>query len=161
MRPKSNATVVVCLSTTRLPSSTPTLASVMISSVLSGAISLTAPTMVVLPTPNPPTTTILSPWLAVRCNGRERPGPGASSGARSEILEPNEHLLEHVGVGQLGPGRGGDRRPPDRDAALVEQVAQQHLDHADRQPEHGRDLDHRHRVPALAQDLHVLGLHAR
>jgi hypothetical protein len=61
--------VVVNLSRTALSSSTSRPASVMISSVLSGLISLTEPTMVVLPTPNPPTTTIFSPWLAVFRSG--------------------------------------------------------------------------------------------
>lgn len=69
----------------------------MTSSVLSGLISLTDPTMVVLPTPNPPTTTIFSPWLAVFRSGLRAAGP--APGARSEFLEPNEHLPQHVVVG--------------------------------------------------------------
>lgn len=42
-----------------LRSSTPTLASVITASVVSGMISETEPTKVVLPTPKPPATTIL------------------------------------------------------------------------------------------------------
>src|ERR1700760_3869118 len=60
MRPKSSATVVWVLPSTPVTSSTPTLASVRISSVVSGGISLTAPTSVVLPVPKPPATTILT-----------------------------------------------------------------------------------------------------
>ena len=53
MRPKSMATVVVVLASTPAVSSTGRPASVSGSSVRSGRISLTAPTSVVLPTPNP------------------------------------------------------------------------------------------------------------
>jgi hypothetical protein len=60
MRPKSSATVVVCLPSTPLRSSTPTLASVRSSSVCSEGISLTELTNVVLPVPKPPATTILT-----------------------------------------------------------------------------------------------------
>src|ERR1700753_2126980 len=54
MRPKSSATVVVAFDSTPDRSSTPSLLSLISSSVDIGAISLTEPTMVVLPTPNPP-----------------------------------------------------------------------------------------------------------
>src|SRR3954465_10127239 len=57
-RPKSIATVVVVLCGVRPMSSTPRDASVITASVVSGMISDTAPTKVVLPTPNPPATTI-------------------------------------------------------------------------------------------------------
>ncbi len=60
IRPKSKATVVVLLDATPSRLSMPTLASVMISSVVSGSISLTAPTKVVLPTPKPPATRSLT-----------------------------------------------------------------------------------------------------
>jgi hypothetical protein len=60
IRPKSIATVVVVLSGTAEVSSTPMLGAVMTSSVRSGAISETAPTKVVLPTPKPPATTIFA-----------------------------------------------------------------------------------------------------
>src|SRR4051812_3004841 len=60
MRPKSIATVVVTFSSTPRVSSTPTPAWVIVSSVRSGRISLTEPTRVVLPTPNPPTITIFT-----------------------------------------------------------------------------------------------------
>jgi hypothetical protein len=60
IRPKSMATVVVVLSGSLDRSSMPTLAEVMTASVVRGVISETAPTRVVLPTPKPPATTILT-----------------------------------------------------------------------------------------------------
>jgi hypothetical protein len=59
-QPKSIATVVVVFCGTAQVSSTPTLGAVITSSVRSGGISETAPTKVVLPTPNPPATTIFA-----------------------------------------------------------------------------------------------------
>jgi hypothetical protein len=59
------ATVVVVFSGTFDRSSTSVLAEVMIASVVSGVISDTDPTNVVLPTPNPPATTILTDVIAV------------------------------------------------------------------------------------------------
>src|SRR5215468_979597 len=60
MRPKSIATVVVVLPGTCRVSSTPTPADVMIASVVSGTISDTDPTSVVLPAPKPPAMTIFA-----------------------------------------------------------------------------------------------------
>lgn len=60
MRPKSIATVVEDLDSMPSRLSVAALTWVSSSSVLSGAISLTAPTKVVLPTPNPPATSTLS-----------------------------------------------------------------------------------------------------
>src|SRR5258708_8645437 len=54
------ATVVVVLSGVWDKSSTPSLTDVMTASVVSGVISLTEPTNVVLPAPKPPATTILT-----------------------------------------------------------------------------------------------------
>src|SRR5918995_3858352 len=59
-RPKSIATVVVVLFGVWDRSSTPALASVMTASVVSGSISETDPTNVVLPTPKPPAMTIFA-----------------------------------------------------------------------------------------------------
>src|SRR6266516_4464083 len=64
-RPKSIATVVVVLSGTCDRSSSSVLAAVMTASVVSGVISDTDPTKVVLPTPKPPATTILTEVIAV------------------------------------------------------------------------------------------------
>ena len=66
MRPKSIATVVVLFSGTPVRSSTPVLAAVITASVVNGVISETAPTSVVLPTPNPPATRILADLIRVR-----------------------------------------------------------------------------------------------
>ncbi len=65
MRPKSMATVVLLLLSSPARESTPTLAAVMVSSVRSGGISLTEPIRVVLPTPNAPTTRILTDCVTV------------------------------------------------------------------------------------------------
>lgn len=89
IRPKSKATVVDVFECTPSRWSTASPARVMVSSVFSGRISLTERTMVVLPTPKPPTTTIFSPLSAV-----------ARRAARSEVAESNEHLFQDVGVGE-------------------------------------------------------------
>jgi hypothetical protein len=60
IRPKSMATVVVVLCSTPEVSSTSSPSTDRVSSVRSGSISLTAPTSVVLPAPNPPATTIFT-----------------------------------------------------------------------------------------------------
>src|SRR6266513_5799275 len=76
MRPKSMATVVVVFSGTFDMSSRSVLAEVMMASVVSGVISDTDPTNVVLPTPNPPATTIFTDVMA-----------GSAATAES-VLEP-------------------------------------------------------------------------
>src|SRR3954451_23722652 len=85
MRPKSMATVVVVLSPVWVRSSMPALADVMTASVRSGLISETAPTNVVLPTPNPPATTIFA--LVV---GR--------AGPPLELAKSTEHPFEQCHV---------------------------------------------------------------
>src|SRR5690606_33613768 len=118
MRPKSNATVVVDLVRTRLASSIPTLASVMISSVLSGRISLTEPTIVVLPTPNPPTMTIFIASSVEAGSGSRAETSSVAEGSEvvvspevvesSEVVESNEHLPQDVGI-RLARPRAGRR----------------------------------------------------
>lgn len=71
IRPKSMATVVVVFASTPARLSVLVLAVVIVSSVLSGAISLTAPTIVLLPAPNPPATTIFKDFSAGRCSAGE------------------------------------------------------------------------------------------
>src|SRR5579859_7548123 len=90
MRPKSIATVVVCLSGTWDRSSTSVLATVMTASVVSGVISETDPTNVVLPTPNPPATTIFTDVIA--CD--------ASAGGRAtlDLTESTKHPFEQIEV---------------------------------------------------------------
>src|SRR3954447_24273009 len=112
IRPKSNATVVVVLRSTPAVSSTPCPACVITSSVLSGRISLTERTRVVLPTPKPPTTTIFRPLSAEAPNGVRA----------SEIAESNEHLLQEVGFGY-----GCRARVAGADAARREEVGEQDL----------------------------------
>src|SRR3954470_23610747 len=85
IRPKSIATVVVDLPGTCRVSSTPTPAVVMIASVVSGVISDTEPTSVVLPTPNPPAMTI---FADVTRPGDER------WGVMSEPPKSTQHPLQ-------------------------------------------------------------------
>ena len=84
IRPKSIATVVVVLPGTCRVSSTPTPAEVMIASVVSGVISETEPTSVVLPTPNPPAMTIFADVT--------RPDGGRC--AMSEPAKSTQHPLQ-------------------------------------------------------------------
>ena len=76
--PKSMATVVSVLVPSGYNSSIPALASVIIASLRKGSISDMAPTNVVLPTPKPPATTILT---------GVNPVP-------SEGTDPIEHLVQ-------------------------------------------------------------------
>src|SRR5918996_5955684 len=85
IRPKSMATVVVVLSGSQVASSTSTLTDVIAASVRSGTISDTAPTNVVLPTPKPPETTILTDFGCPLT-------PGSSKGADA-IDQPPDQLL--------------------------------------------------------------------
>src|ERR671922_1253670 len=98
IRPKSMATVVVVLSGTAAVSSTPTDSAVMSCSVVSGGISDTDPTKVVLPAPNPPATRTLSGmscWPA--CGGDAR-----ASTRTESIQEPPKDRV-------AGPAVGGGR----------------------------------------------------
>src|SRR5882757_5172069 len=116
------ATVVVVFCSTPARSSTPTLASVMSSSVRSGAVSLIAPTRVVLPTPKPPATRI----LAVAALGATAGEPGSDS------ANAIDHCLEETGVG--GTGRGGRG---DGDEFVVQKVIEEHPYDRDGQVETG------------------------
>src|SRR5690349_10714513 len=94
IRPKSIVTVVVFLPSTpsrQSPPSTP----VRTSSVCNGRISLTEPTMVVLPAPKPPATRILS------ASGMRDDAPPPS-----ERTESIDNRLEYVDIVRLGR-RGG------------------------------------------------------
>src|ERR1700722_3474716 len=88
-RPKSIATVVVVLSGTCDRSSTPALADVITASVVSGVISDTDPTNVVLPTPKPPATTILTDVMAVSA---------VSAAAALDLAKSTEHPFEQVKI---------------------------------------------------------------
>src|SRR5215831_15043912 len=88
-RPKSIATVVVVLSGTWDRSSTPALAVVITASVVSGVISETDPTKVVLPTPKP-ATTIFTDVIAA--------SPALPLRGGLELAKSTEHPFEQVQV---------------------------------------------------------------
>src|SRR3954468_945103 len=105
MRPKSIALGVVVLPGPCRLSATPPPAEVMIASVVSGVISETEPTSVVLPTPNPPAITIFADVT--------RP---LGAGGRCDMSEPaksTQHPLQqfsaHRVVGVVQNGRLVDR----------------------------------------------------
>src|SRR3954469_13882176 len=89
MRPKSIATVVVVLFGTPAISSTWAPATVITASVVSGVISETDPTNVVLPTPKPPATTIFTDVMAL-------PAPDSTAGL--ELAKSTEYPFEQIKV---------------------------------------------------------------
>src|SRR5277367_1778207 len=91
MRPKSIATVVVFLSGTWERSSTSVEATVMTASVVSGVISDTEPTKVVLPTPKPPATTIFTEVIADA-------SPPPCCRATLELTESTKHPFEQITI---------------------------------------------------------------
>src|SRR5882672_2044108 len=112
------ATVVVVLSGACVRSSIPADADVITASVRSGLISDTAPTNVVLPTPNPPATTIFAEVVArvgplelpkstehpfKQCHVRLAAGDAAAGG------QPDVTLLERVAAGDAAAGGLVDR----------------------------------------------------
>src|SRR3954469_19816871 len=92
IRPKSIATVVVIFPGTCRLSSTPTPAEVMIASVVSGVISETEPTSVVLPTPKPPAITIFADVT--------RPAVGRRD--MSEPAKSTQHPLQQFRAHRIG-----------------------------------------------------------
>src|SRR5919197_242132 len=137
IRPKSIATVVVVLPGSLDRSSTPTLAAVMTASVVNGVISLTAPTSVVLPTPNPPATTILTACGVPRPRWR-----------LSDLTEAIQHPFQQGQVGAVA--RAG--RPVDGDQALLGHVADQHARDPEGDVQPGGDLRDREDVAAQHRD---------
>src|SRR5487761_323218 len=140
IRPKSIATVVVFLSGTCDRSSTSVLATVMTASVVSGVISETEPTNVVLPTPNPPATTIFTDVMA--CDA------SAAGRATLDLTESTKHPFEQIEV-----------RTALRVIALVNadksvraHVGDEDSCHAQWQPQHRGHLRYRPPVPAELQD---------
>src|SRR5688500_13274611 len=143
------ATVVGTLFGVAARTSTPAPASVITASVVSGTISDTEPTNVVLPTPKPPATTIFAEVVGFR-------SPSAALGL--EPAKPTEHPLKEI----------NGRLVPRDQATLMNQnqtharhVADQHPGHAEREPEVGGDLGHRPGVGAQPADRPVLGEHGR
>src|SRR3954451_18435562 len=150
IRPKSMATVVARFCSIPARSSTPRPATVRGSSVRSGAISLTDPTMVVLPTPKPPAMRILTVSGAVGA-------PAVSVASGSEPAKAFPHFLQQVQV--RGAGRDGTWRMRG-DEARLQQIAEHDHDHADREVEQRGQLRHGDGAGAPAQDAGLLGLRA-
>src|SRR5688572_22516932 len=134
----------------------PRLAEVSRSSVRSGTISLTDPTMVVFPTPKPPAIRILTvsgaevPWIAAP----ELPSAGVPLTGMSEPAKAVPHFLQQVPVRCPGDGTGR----MDGDPARRQQIAEHDGDHAHRQVEMGRQLGDGDRLGAQPYDPGVLGL---
>src|SRR3954470_21648302 len=117
------ATVVVDFAGVWARSSTPRDSLVTSASVRSGMISETEPTKVVLPTPNPPATTIFVEAV-VRLPSE-----------RTESTEgPFQEVEALVVGGVLGQGR------LDVDVTLFDEVTQQHAHDSDRALDEGGDL---------------------
>src|SRR3984957_368531 len=142
-RPKSIATVVVVLSGTCERSSTPSLAAVITASVVSGVISETEPTKVVLPTPKPPATTIFTEVIAASA---------VSAAASLELPKSTEHPFKQVHIratlfviNLVDPDQYIHRHVADEDAIN----SQGH-------PEHRRDL--RDGSPVAAEPENGLAL---
>src|SRR4051812_22915557 len=119
MRPKSMATVVVVLVETFDVSSMPSLTRVRAASVVSGSISEIEPTNVVLPTANPPATTIFTGIGA-------GPVDVSMSSTMSEGLEAIEDPFKESKVG-TAVGRPG----VEGEVPLVDQVAEDDPGHAE------------------------------
>src|SRR5260370_31886474 len=121
------------------------LFSVRASSVRSGRISLTAPTRVVFPTPNPPATRILTAITASI----------PMSVAPSERMESIDHFLEYALVGEPSHRRG---RMSD-DQSVVEEVAEEYPDDPQGEVELGGHLHHRGGGGTEGQDVLVFWAH--
>lgn len=135
IRPKSMATVVAVLLSTPKLSSTPTPSCVIVSSVVRGRISLTEPTMVVLPTPNPPTITTFTAAVAVVGRTSSLRGPVIVS----EFLKSMHHRFEE---GPVREGRADDRRAR-FDQTGGEEFGEERGHHAERQAEIGGEFGDR------------------
>src|SRR6266498_2699594 len=133
IRPKSIATVVVALPGTFAGSSMPTPACVITASVVSGVISETAPTSVVLPTPNPPATTIFADLIV---DGVPR--------APLKLAESTEHPFQQFHAVVQGEQPVGHH------------VRDEDPRHAQRQPSVGGDLGERLRPPVAQRRDHLL-----
>src|ERR1700740_476569 len=123
------ATVVVFLSGTCDRSSTSVDATVMTASVVSGVISETEPTKVVLPTPKPPATTILTEVIA-------EASPPPCGRATLDLTESTKHPFEQIKVG--AEFRIGTL--VDAHETIRAHVRDEDTRHPERQAEHRRDL---------------------
>src|ERR1700761_7921518 len=133
------ATVVVLLSGTWDRSSTSVLATVIMASVVSGVISETEPTKVVLPTPNPPATTIFTEVMA----------EAAPCGAPTlDLTESTKHPFEQI---KIRPSLG-ILPLVDADQAIGSHIRDENPSHAQRQPQDSGDFRHRSPVSAELQN---------
>src|SRR4051812_31146841 len=116
--PKSIAMVVVVFSTACPGSSMPTEAEVISASVVSGEISEMAPTVVVLPTPKPPATMILTGTGALfgRCSLPTRAVPTMRSGDCSKSTDHSHDglrvggfVVQHVDFQEAGGAQVADQ----------------------------------------------------
>src|SRR4029450_7905874 len=121
MRPKSRATVVRVFSGVCPVRSTSAATSVIAASVVRTAISETAPTAVVLPTPNPPAITI---FTGMGGSGRDGPYRPSERGS-VELVESTDHPLNDLGAtGRIHPGLGY------REVPAGDQITNEDPDHA-------------------------------
>src|SRR3954452_5474990 len=98
----------------------------MTASVVSGSISETAPTRVVLPTPKPPATTIFAEVISLGC-----------APARSELAKSTQHPFQQIHplrVALLGSGA------VQRQQSVGHHVRDQHPGQTQRQPGEGGEL---------------------
>src|SRR5918992_3522319 len=141
MQPKSSATVVVVFPGTCPVRSISAATDVIAASVVSGRISDIAPTVVVLPTPNPPAMTIFT-----GVGGRRVPAPTSRDG-----FEATNNPFDQVDVvGLLRAGTGDDEIP------LLCEIRHQDARDADVQPEEGGDLRHGFGLAAECDDVAAL-----
>src|SRR3954453_5041931 len=124
--PKSIAMVVVVFSVAWPGSSMPTDAEVISASVVSGEISEIAPTVVVLPTPKPPATMILTGTGAFLGLGPTRAVPTTRSG---DCSKSTDHSHDGVGGGcvvaqHVDVQLAGGPQVADQDAGDAEMQAQ-------------------------------------
>src|SRR5690349_18625902 len=144
------ATVVVTLFGVAERSSWPALASVITASVVSGMISETDPTNVVLPTPNPPATTIFAEIVAavaIRC-GPVAATPGRGRGAADQELKPTESTQHPFHQCEIRQAAGAARGLVHGHQAETGHVAEHHPGHPQRKGQERGDLGHRPRLHA-------------
>src|SRR3954468_8899071 len=143
--PKSIATVVVLFPLAGCTSSTPTEAVVISASVVSGEISEIAPTVVVFPTPKPPATMIFTGTGGAL--GRRSFGTRAVPTMRSgDGSKSTDHSHDGLGVGEIVR-----QHVYVQDAGRAE-VTDEDAGDAEVHPQPRRDLGHRQRFRADADD---------
>src|ERR1700753_731111 len=139
------ATVVVFLSGTCDRSSTSVDATVMTASVVSGWISDTEPTNVVLPTPKPPATTIFTDVIA-------EASPPPCGRATLDLTESTKHPFKQVEVGAAFRIVA----LMDADQPISAHIRDEDARYAERHPQHRGDLSDGPPVQAELQDCLAL-----